>query len=800
VGFILLLLCLPALWPMLSVASWASHDVLHHVFRVASFDAGFRSGTLFPRWAGELGFGYGFPVTHYYAPLAYGVAELFRLAGAGILDSIKLTYAVGFLMSAFGMYWWARSVVGARAAVLAAAAYLYYPYHIADIYMRGTLTEFMALALLPFIMLEARRLVRGPDRGASVALRFALWLAALILTHNLTAFLFLPVIVVYVIAQALAAPAGASSPDSRAAAEPSRIESPLGSAARPASPAGPKDGMRDTGVVPPGARLRVLGTILARTAASVTLAFLLTAFYWLPALTEVGWIRAGQISGSVDDIASLLIPLGSLVSTALLYPYVPDAPAGLQHPLGLIAAITSVLAALALFAARSRLTPEQRRESVIWIIIALATTFALVELSAPLWTAIQPLAYVQYPYRFHAVLGLALSMLAGLGAEVIMRLAGNRETHPPISQHSAQRGLVSNASVAAVIAVMIVSSLGGLRLVPQALPGHKEPLVESQVNIQGMSEYDFQTALWARLYGGPWLLEYLPVWVTEAREEFFLPAAAPVSAAQSMPAPHIVVQDDRPEQRSLQVQSGSAFRLSFHTFYFPAWQVRVDGEPALTYPSGPLALLSADVPAGQHHVTLGFEGTNFQHLGEILSALAAVAFLGFLAWRSRHRWLWLGGGFLMLAAILGWRVLPVAAAVTPQPVAATFDGRIDLVGYAVAPAAVTRNGVVEITLYWFTRQALQEDFKVFVHLDSPNGRAGQADAQPGFNFSPTTRWQAGEVIADHYRVIVSANAVPGKYDIYTGVYRQQPLQNLSVISDNATPDNRVRLGTIVVSN
>ena len=68
---ILLLLCLPALWPMLPVAAWASHDVLHHVFRIASFDAGIRSGTLFPRWADGLGFGYGFPVTHYYAPLAY---------------------------------------------------------------------------------------------------------------------------------------------------------------------------------------------------------------------------------------------------------------------------------------------------------------------------------------------------------------------------------------------------------------------------------------------------------------------------------------------------------------------------------------------------------------------------------------------------------------------------------------------------------------------------------------------------------------------------------------------------------
>jgi len=740
---------------MLPLAAWASHDVLHHVFRIASFDAGIRSGTLFPRWADALGFGYGFPVTHYYAPLAYGLAEFFHLAGAGILDSIKLVYALGFILSAFGMYGWARSVLGPRAAVLAAAAYVYYPYHLADIYLRGTLTEFMALALLPFIMLEARRLVCGPGKAVFVALRLALWLAALILTHNLTAFLFIPVVIFYVSAQALAAPAGA--------------------------------------------RFRRLGTVLAQTAVSVALAFCLTAFYWLPALSEVSWIRAGQISSSVDEIASLLTPLGSLLSTSFVYPYLPDAPAGLQHPVAFVVGIVSLLAMLSVFATSRRLSADQRRETTIWILIALGAIFALTELSAPLWTAIRPLSFVQYPYRLHAILGLALAMLAGLGAEALAHIPGIRlGLLSTAARTSVRLEPVLTAIAAAFILVMVVSSLGGLRLVPQSLPGHSEPLVESQVNSKGMSEYDYQTALWARLYGGPWLLEYLPVWVTEAREEFFLPRIAPVSAAQSALGPHIVVQDDRPEQRHFQVQSDSPFRLSFHAFYFPAWQVRVDDVPTLTFPSGPLALISADVPAGGHRVTLAFEGTYFQHLGEILSGLTGAFFLLAFVWRSRRRRLLLSTALLALVGFLGWRGLPMGAAITPQPVAAVFDSRIDLVGYAIASSEIAPGQVLDVTLYWFTRQAPPENYKVFIHLDGPNGRAGQVDAQPGFNFSPTTRWQAGEVIADHYRVTLSPNAVTGPYDVYTGMYRQQPLQNLTVVSDNATPDNRVRLGKIVV--
>src|SRR4051812_5269412 len=73
-AILVLLLCFPALWPLWSVAFWSSHDGLHHIFRILDFDAALRSGSLYPRWSANLGFGYGFPVTQYYAPLAYFAA------------------------------------------------------------------------------------------------------------------------------------------------------------------------------------------------------------------------------------------------------------------------------------------------------------------------------------------------------------------------------------------------------------------------------------------------------------------------------------------------------------------------------------------------------------------------------------------------------------------------------------------------------------------------------------------------------------------------------------------------------
>ncbi len=765
---LILLLCLPALWPMLSLSSWASHDGLHHIFRIASFDAGVRSGVLYPRWADQLGFGYGFPVTHYYAPLAYGAAELFHLGSAGILDSIKLVYAVSFIVSALGMYYLARSLVGTRSALLAAIAFAYYPYHLADIYMRGTLTEFAALALLPWIVLAVRSwLLEAGEPGVKpglwrrIPVRFAILLAALILTHNLTAFLFLPVLAFYAVAVA------------------------LGKA---------------------GERLRMLQNMLSRLAAGTLLALALSAFYWLPALSEVSWIRAGQISGSVEDIPSLLTPLGQFVATSLLQPYIPDAPAGLQHPLGLAVALLSVAALLAAIVWRKQLTADQRGEWWAWLLIAAGTSFAMLDLSAPLWSAIQPLAFVQYPYRLHAVLGLALAILIAIGAEATSKRV-EASSEQPGERTAAWAGplrtmafpQIANAASVGVMLLLIAAALGALSLVPQTLPGHKEPISEAEVNIVGMSEYDYQTALWARLYGGPWLLEYLPAWVTAAREDFFLPSSAPASDVTVPASATVSVADARPEQRVVRVQSAAPFRLSFHTFYFPAWQVRVDGIPVPTFPAGPLALVSADVPAGNHAVALDFEGTTLQGAGEVIALLALFALAVWFSLSSRHRKLWLSGALLLLAGVLGWRSLDMQAGDAPQPVTATFDSRIDLAGYSVAQSEVPPGGVVDLTLYWFVREAPHEDFKVFVHVDGAGGRAGQADSQPGLNFSPMTRWQRGELIADHYRVKIAANAAPGAYDMYAGIYRSQPLQDLPVVSPNATAGNGVRLGKITVA-
>jgi len=81
-GYLVVLgLSLPVLWPLLEPAYLSSHDGLHHLFRLLDLDWCIRGASLYPRWLPNLGFGYGYPVLNYCAPLTYHLAELFCIFG-----------------------------------------------------------------------------------------------------------------------------------------------------------------------------------------------------------------------------------------------------------------------------------------------------------------------------------------------------------------------------------------------------------------------------------------------------------------------------------------------------------------------------------------------------------------------------------------------------------------------------------------------------------------------------------------------------------------------------------------------
>ncbi len=112
-----------------------------------------------------------------------------------------------------------------------------------------------------------------------------------------------------------------------------------------------------------------------------------------------------------------------------------------------------------------------------------------------------------------------------------------------------------------------------------------------------------------------------------------------------------------------------------------------------------------------------------------------------------------------------------APQIAPQKsVGARLDETITLIGYDVA-----RDGnVIALTVYWGSIAETRGDYTVFAHVIDASSRVwAQDDAQPGRGSYPTSRWRAGEVVIDDYRLVIPAGAPRGErseYQIEIGMY------------------------------
>jgi len=126
-------------------------ESIDQVVRVLELARGIREGSLYPRWFGDLAGGFGTPYFVFYSPLVYYVSALFHFVGFGILTSLKCMIVVGVLMAGTGMFCLARPFWGTSGAVVSAMAYVYVPYRIVNLYVRGDFVEGFGMSIAPWV-------------------------------------------------------------------------------------------------------------------------------------------------------------------------------------------------------------------------------------------------------------------------------------------------------------------------------------------------------------------------------------------------------------------------------------------------------------------------------------------------------------------------------------------------------------------------------------------------------------------------------------------------------------------------
>jgi hypothetical protein len=294
--------------------------------------------------------------------------------------------------------------------------------------------------------------------------------------------------------------------------------------------------------------------------------------------------------------------------------------------------------------------------------------------------------------------------------------------------------------------------------------------------------------------GSTWTDEYVPWWVTLNLRSIPRPAEFSSEVGRTLPPLSMQLVDAGYTTRRYEIKSDAPAQLSLHQFYLPQWRVKLNGRPLSTYPSGPLGLLTFDVPATESGgLEVDFDSTAAERAGIALSLAAGVILLVV----ARGRWLLVAGPLALLTftALLlrGTPTLP------SQPAGVTVGDTAVLVAIRAESDSVRPGEPFRLTLTWLALQDGIEDLKVFVHItDAQSGRLlAQADGNPVGGFSSTTRWRAGEIIEDVRTVPIPANAAPGEYEVYVGMYRLDPLENLPAIQyGQPLPEARIPAGDV----
>jgi hypothetical protein len=498
---------------------------------------------------------------------------------------------------------------------------------------------------------------------------------------------------------------------------------------------------------------------------SLLLAMALSAGYWLPVLLESQFMGIG--GGPSRGYENHLLGPAQLILHQLVYPYRNGQATALVYPLSWLTPLV-LISGLAVWIRRRGQSDQGAllayHGGLVLAAVAMTTT-----LSLPLWHPLTPLlGHLQYPWRFLMLVAVGLLGPAALVAQPLGRVRS-----------------VLWMPIATILLSLI--ALPNLPLKPLELPAAQ---VWSPVRM-------WQEDAEAGQVGATWTGEFLPVTVAEQRWALGRPREDAVDGPLLDPPPQIQVTGIGYAQMEATVETKTPFTLRLHQFAQPGWNAWIDDMPASIRATDELGLVSVDVPAGTHRIRMAFGETWPRRAGSGLAVLALIGWVG-MAWRRRESpALRMTAGFLLACGlVLALNGLGIGRSLrAPAPVQARLDDAALLVGYESKPARGER--ALDVTLYWFALRDMGGNVKAFVHLlDGAGQVVGQHDGDPVGGFTPTSRWRAGEIIADTHRIALPPGVPPGEYSLKAGLYEPATVTNLAV--QPATPDNRVALGTVEI--
>jgi hypothetical protein len=358
--FNLVLICLLSVFtfaPLTHPGFFQSHSGFLSVFNLFDLER-----NLWGNWGWVPTVGGGFDLLRGEGPFPYVLAEFFRWLGLGGVETIKAVYLLGFVVSGLGTYLLGKELYGRQGGLVAGLVYVYLPYHLATVYVRGAFAEAWALVLYPLILLCW---VKYTSTGAWLwGILAALICAALTLTNVGLALLYALFLLIYIL------------------------------------------------VFGPSRRARGQAALLLAMGLALGLLLL------VPTVMRHGLL----IERGRDFTYHFVYPFQLLSASWGYGPSTPDWTDTLPLQLGLVATGLTLLAGMLLLG-RDAVDVTLRRTVGFFVLGAIVMAFSMLPPASSLWRISRFSLLLQYPWQLLAFVGLAASLASGATLAVARQLA-----------------------------------------------------------------------------------------------------------------------------------------------------------------------------------------------------------------------------------------------------------------------------------------------------------------------------------------------------------------------------------------
>lgn len=336
-----------------------THDGEYHVLRFQQFYKVLSEGTLYPRWAPDFNNGFGIPLFNYVYPLPNYMAAIFHTLGFGFIDALKLNMATATIVGAIFMYLWARKYWGDLGGIVSSVFYTFSPYHFLDIYVRGSVGEVWSLGLAPGLMWSYLSFTE--TRNKKFLILSSIFLALLILAHNILAVIFFSFFILYTLYLIL--------------------------------------------------NTKEKKLLIQNTIFICFVGLGLSFPFWLPALLETKYVQGLQIFNPIEHFPKLY----QLVYSSWGYGFSGIDGAGqMSFQIGIANLIAFVGSIVVLLFSKNLPAGRQGKKILLFFIaLFLVTVFLMTPFSIILWKNIPIMTYIQFPWRLLSVVILISSFLAG---------------------------------------------------------------------------------------------------------------------------------------------------------------------------------------------------------------------------------------------------------------------------------------------------------------------------------------------------------------------------------------------------